>query len=121
MIEITDALLALTLLSVLLSLGSNRLMSLVKIMAFQGITVSWIPFSFLLFNHQEHVTTGSVFFLQLMIFIKGLLIPGFMFMAVKKVKIQREVEPIIGYHASIFAGLFFILLSSVPIRCFPSD
>lgn len=112
MMQITDVLLALTLLSVLLSLASNRLISLVKIMAFQGIAVSLIPFSLLFINHQEHVTTGSIFFLQLMLIIKGFLIPGFMFMAVKKVKIKREVEPIIGYHASLFAGLFFILISS---------
>ena len=44
MIHLSDALLSLTVLSVLLSLGSNRLMALVKIMAFQGIVVSLIPF-----------------------------------------------------------------------------
>jgi len=35
-----------------------------------------------------------------------------MIMAVKKVKIQREIEPIVGYNASVFAGLFFILVSA---------
>ncbi len=112
MIQITDVLLSLTLLSVLLSLGSNRLLSLVKIMAFQGIVVSLIPFSLLFVDQHEHIATGYIFLLQIMIVIKGLLIPGFMFMAVKKVKIQREVEPIVGYHASLFAGLFFILISA---------
>jgi hydrogenase-4 component E len=112
MIQITDVLLSLTLMSVLLSLGSNRLLSLVKIMAFQGIVVSLIPFSLVFLGQHDHMSTGYIFLLQIMIIIKGLLIPGFMFMAVKKVKIQREVEPIIGYHASIFAGLFFILVSA---------
>jgi len=109
MIQISDALLALTLLSVLLSLRSNRLMSLVKIMAFQGIVVSLIPF---FLDHLSEMTFGGIFFLQIMIFTKGILIPGFMIMAVKKVKIQREIEPIVGYNASLFAGLFFILVSA---------
>ena len=32
-------------------------------------------------------------------------------MALKKVSIQREVEPIIGYHASLLFGLVIMLLS----------
>ncbi len=105
----SDALFSLTILSVLLSLGSNRLMTLVKIMAFQGIVVSLIPF---FIEHHNEMTTGSIVFLQVMLLIKGLLIPGFMYAAVKKIKIQWEVEPIIGYHASLFAGLIFILVAA---------
>ncbi len=109
MIVFSDVLLSLTLLSVLLSLASNRLMALVKIMAFQGIVVSLIP---LFLEHHKEMAMGSIFLLQVMILIKGFLIPGFIFMAVKKVKMQREIEPIIGYHASVFAGLIFILVSA---------
>ncbi|MCB2180931.1 MAG: hydrogenase [Desulfobulbaceae bacterium] len=109
MIHLSDALLSLVLLSVLMSLASNRLMSLVKIMAFQGIAVSLIP---IFLEHHADMAIGTLLFLQIMILIKGFLIPGFMFVAVKKVKIQREVEPIVGYHASVFAGLIFILLSA---------
>ena len=97
------------LLSVLMSLSSNRLMTLVKIMAFQGIAVSLIP---IFLEYHGDIPIGSLLFLQVMILIKGFLIPGFMYMAVKKVKIQREVDPIIGYHASVFAGLVFIVVSA---------
>lgn len=107
MIAFSNALLALTLLSVLLSLASHRLVALVKIMAFQGIVVSLIPL-FL----EQHMTMGSILMLQVMIFIKGFLIPGFIYVAVKKIKIRREIEPIIGYHASLFTGLIFILVSA---------
>ncbi len=100
---------SLTILSVLLSLGSNRLMALVKIMAFQGIVVSLTP---LFLEHHESMNFASIVLLQIMLVIKGMLIPGLMYAAVKKVKIQREVEPIIGYHASLFAGLIFILLGA---------
>lgn len=104
-----DALLSMTVLSVLLSLGSNRVMALVKIMAFQGIVVSLIPF---FLEHHEQMSTSSIILLQIMLLVKGLLIPGFMFAAVKKIKIKLEVEPIIGYNASLFAGLIFILLAA---------
>jgi len=108
MINLNDTLLALTVLSVLLGLGSNRLMSLVKIMVCQGIVVSLIPF---FREYHQLINVRALVFLLVMLFIKGVLIPGFMYVAVKKVKIQREIEPIIGYHASLFAGLLFIFIS----------
>jgi hydrogenase-4 component E len=109
MIQLADAILAIVLLSVLLSLGSNRLMALVKIMALQGIMVSLTP---LFLEHHQNLEGSALLLFQVMILIKGLLIPAFLFMAVKKVAIQREIEPIIGYHASIFTGLVLILLSA---------
>ncbi len=104
-----DALLSLTVLSVLLSLGSNRVRALIKIMAFQGIVVSLIPF---FLEHHGEMSTGSIILLQIMLLVKGLIIPGFMYAAVQKVKIQLEVEPIVGYNASLFFGVIFILLAA---------
>jgi hydrogenase-4 component E len=109
MIQLSDAILAVVLLSVLLSLGSNRLMALVKIMALQGIMVSLTP---LFLEHHQNLEGGAMLLFQVMILIKGLLIPGLLFMAVKKVSIKREIVPIVGYHASIFIGLMLILLSA---------
>ncbi len=43
--------------------------------------------------------------------MKGIFIPGLMYTAVKKVVSSREIEPIIGYHASLFAGLIMIVFS----------
>ncbi len=84
-------------------------MALVKIMAFQGIVVSLTP---IFLEHHDSMNFGSIVLLQIMLLIKGMVIPGFLYAAVKKVKIQREIEPIIGYHASLFAGLIFILLGA---------
>jgi len=39
-----DTLLALVLLSVLISFGSSRLSALIKVLAFQGVVVSIVPF-----------------------------------------------------------------------------
>ncbi len=96
------------LLSVLLSLASNRLVTLVKIMALQGVMVTLVP---LLLEHHSSMGSGGLIFFQVMILIKGVLIPGLLYVALTRISIKREIEPIIGYHASLFAGLVIILLS----------
>jgi hydrogenase-4 component E len=106
--NMNDILMVVILLSVLLSLASNRLVSLVKIMAVQGIMVSLLP---LLLEHHSSMGSGGLIFFQVMILIKGVLIPGLLYVALRRISIQREIEPIIGYHASLFAGLIIILLS----------
>lgn len=108
MINITDSIQVITLLSVLLSLGSTRLMAMVKIMALQGVMVSLAP---LFLKGNGSLTGGAVLFYQLMLLIKGLLIPGLLYLAVRWVSIKREIEPFIGFHASIIAGLAIILIS----------
>ena len=108
MINITELILVVILLSVLLSLGSTRLMALVRIMVLQGVMVSLIP---LFVKDHGALGSGAIIFYQIMILIKGLLIPGLLYLAVKRVSIKREIEPIIGYHASILTGLGIILVS----------
>lgn len=86
-------------------------MALVKLMAFQGILVSAVP----LFIEKDHPLDLGVFlFFLLLVLVKGAIIPGLMGKAVKSVVTSREIEPIIGYHASLFAGLA-MLVSSVYI------
>jgi hydrogenase-4 component E len=103
-----DVLLVTILLSVLLSLGSSRMMALVKTMALQGAMVSLVP----IFLEQQRLTSDGILFFQLMFLIKAALIPGLLYLAVTRVAIKREVEPLIGYHASLAAGLAFILLAA---------
>jgi hydrogenase-4 component E len=98
----------LILLSVLFSLATNRLVTLVKIMAVQGIMVTLLP---LLLEHHSSMGSGGLILFQVMILIKGALIPGLLYVALQRISIKREIEPIIGYHASLFAGLIIILLS----------
>ncbi len=108
MINYLDAVLVIILLSVLIALESNRMIALVKIMGLQGIMVSLVP---LFLPHHQSLGSGGIIFFQIMILIKGLLIPGLLYFAVQKVAIKREVEPLIGYHASLFVGLMMILVS----------
>ncbi|MBU0943663.1 MAG: hydrogenase [Proteobacteria bacterium] len=108
MIHISNIFLAMILLSVLLSLRSNRLMALVKLMAFQGIVVSAVP---MVLDTAHGLTFNLIMFFILLVLVKGILIPGMMSVAVNKVVASREIEPIIGYHASLFAGLIMIVFS----------
>ena len=104
MIQSVDTILSLVLLSVLFSFGSSRLPVLIKIVAFQGIVVSLVP----LFTGHT-LTIASVLFSLVTMGIRGIIIPLSIHLAVKKVAINREVEPIIGFHASLFAGLALIV------------
>lgn len=102
-----DTLLALVLLSVLFSFGTSRVPALIKILAFQGVVVSIVP---LFIGHQMSV--GSMTFTFATLAIRGIGIPLWIYMAVKKVSIRREVEPIVGFNASLLAGLVLIVAAT---------
>lgn len=104
MIHLLDTILVLALLSVLFSFGSSRLPALIKVLAFQGIVVSIVPF---FIGHE--LTIGGVLFTIATLLIRGVGIPLYVYLAIKKVAIGREVEPIVGYHASLLFGLVLIV------------
>jgi len=104
MIHPVDTILSLALLSILFSFGSSRLPGLIKVLAFQGVVVCIVP----LFIGYE-MSTGGIVFTIVTLTIRGIVIPGCIYLAIKKVAIEREVEPIIGYNASILAGLLLIV------------
>ncbi len=104
MIHSVDTLLTLVLLSVLFAFGSSRVVALIKILAFQGVLVSIVP---LFIGHQMSV--GGITFTLATLLIRGIGIPLWIYLAVKKVAIRREIEPIIGFNASLLAGLALIV------------
>jgi len=103
-----DAILSLVLLSCLFSFGSSRLPGLIKVLAFQGVVVSIVP---LFIGHD--MTGGGILFTMVTLIIRGIVIPLCIYLAIKKVAIHREVEPIVGYHASMLAGLGLIVAATV--------
>ncbi len=108
MIHGIDVILVVLLLSILLSLGSSRMTTLIKIMTLQGVLVSCVG---LLLDDQGDIGTGTIISFQVMLLVKGMLIPGLLSFALTKAAIKREVEPLLGYHASLLVGLGLILLS----------
>ena len=107
MIQIVDSILAMALLSILFSFGSSRLPTLIKVLAFQGIVVSIVPLFF-----EFDLTTGGIIFTIITLMIRGIIIPACIYYAVTRVGIHREVEPIVGYHASMLAGLVLIVAAA---------
>ena len=83
-------------------------MALVKLMAFQGVIVSAVP---LVLETSHGVDFNLIMFFLLLVLVKGIFIPILMYRAVNCVVVNREIEPIIGYHASLFAGLILIVFS----------
>jgi len=102
-----DTILTLVLLSVLFSFGSSRLPRLISVVAFQGIVVSLVPF---FVGHD--MTIGGLVFTIATLVIRGIIIPMSIYTAINRVNIKREVEPIIGYHASIICGLLLIVAAT---------
>ncbi len=109
MLQLTDISLVLILLSVLIALGSSRIQELIRIMAFQGILVSLVPF---LLERADRHSSLDILFLLVFIAIKGGVMPGLLWFASQRVPVKMELEPIIGYHASILTGLVLMLLST---------
>ncbi len=111
MLNPVDLILSLVLLSILFSFVSNRLPGLIKIVAFQGVAVSIIPF---FIGHDMSV--NQVLFTLSTTLIRGVVIPLSIYLAIRKIAIKREVQPIIGYHASIFFGLGLIVGATLVSR-----
>ena len=110
MMHLLDISLALILLSVLIALGSSRIHELIRLMAFQGILVSLVPF---LLEMSSNPSSLDILFLLVFISTKGIIMPGLLWFASKKVATKMDLEPLIGYHASIFAGLVIIVVSTL--------
>ncbi|MDY0162208.1 hydrogenase [Desulfobotulus sp.] len=113
MIEPLDTILALVLLSILFSFGSSMLPGLIKLVAFQGVFVSLAP---LFLDHTTGL--GGIAFTLVTLVIRGIIIPLCIYMAIRKVAIRREVEPIIGYNASVLIGLALIVAATFVSRNF---
>ncbi len=102
-----DTILSLVLLSVLFSFGSSRLPGLIMVVGFQGIVASIVP---LFIGHD--ISAGGMVFTIATLLIRGIIIPLAIYIAIKRVAIRREVEPIISYHSSILFGLGLIVAAT---------
>jgi len=106
-----DTILSLVLLSVLFSFGASRLPGLIMVVGFQGIVSSIVP---LFIGHD--MNSGGMIFTLVTLAIRGIIIPLSIYIVIKRVAIRREVEPIIGYHASILCGLGLIVAATYVSR-----
>ncbi|MBW6511601.1 MAG: hydrogenase [Desulfuromonadaceae bacterium] len=79
-------------------LGSARLGACIQAVALQGALLALLPLS-------EHGFSGHTLFLAFAAFaMKGGFIPWLLFRAIREVRIQREVQPIIGFVPTLILG-----------------
>lgn len=110
MIRVIDLILVLVTLSNFLVLGSNRLSVGIRTVALQGTLLALLPFLL----HDEETPTIHLMALSVgMLGLKGVLFPWLLFRAIREASMRREAQPLIGFTASLVAG---ILAAAVAFR-----
>lgn len=97
--DILNALFMLILTLNLFALGNDRILSIIRIVAAQGVLLGIIP----LLMHSEP-TIPELISSAAAITLKAIIIPIMMIKALRDVKIKREVEPLIGLMPSTILG-----------------
>jgi hydrogenase-4 component E len=97
--DVLNALLMIMLVLNLFTLGSSRLVTMIRIVAVQGILLGFLPLLF----HERLTIPVAVATLSAIV-LKGSVIPAIMLRALRDAQIKREVEPLIGFLPSIILG-----------------
>jgi hydrogenase-4 component E len=83
----------------LLALGSSRLPSVIRIIAVQGMALGFIPLVM-----EDRIGWMVLLLAVGTVAVKGFVIPGLLTRAMRAAKIEREVEPFIGFVPSLLLG-----------------
>ena len=88
-------------------LGSSWLAACVRLSAVQGMAVGVLPL--FVATHGAGVRLGL---LAIVVFVlKGVIFPQLLLRAIRSADVRHEVEPIVGYAASILLGILMLALS----------
>jgi len=82
-------------------LGSSRLGASIRGVAMQGVLLGLLP----LLAHAETLSARYVALAVGTMAVKGLVFPWLLFRAVREAEVTREVEPYVGYVASLLVGV----------------
>ena len=112
-----DAVLVLITLTSLVLLGASRLGTSIRMVALQGVLLSPLP---LLLAGQSGFGPRAAMLAVATVLIKGLGFPWLMSRAVRGGSQRREMDPRVGYNASLLAGVLlmvvaFLLSSRLPL------
>lgn len=88
-------------------LGSSRLGVCIRAAAAQGIALGL----FTLFSHAPDISIHIVVLAAMSIALKGIVFPRLLFAALRRTEQRRELEPIVGYAASILIGVLMLALA----------
>ena len=101
----TDQLLVLVMLINFLALGSSRIAIAIRSVAVQGVVLGLLPGIIHTFSWHLLIISGGL------IVAKGVLIPWLLTGAIKRAEIKREIEPFIGYVATLILGAVFTAMA----------
>ncbi len=107
MASVFELLLIFVVLTNLVLLGTSRLALCIHVLAAQGIALGLS--AVLLPEHDVSVRVGAI--AAAGIVIKGLLFPRLLARAMRDANVRHEMEPMVGYVASLLAGVLMLGLS----------
>lgn len=106
MTELSDLLLLLVVLSDFWVLGTTRLSSTIRAAALQGVFLAALPIAL------HHGLSVHILALGLgTLLVKAVVLPAFLHRAIREASVRREVEPLIGFTASLGLGAVGVALS----------
>jgi len=111
-----DPILVLVLLLNFVALGASRMRTVIQAVAVQGMLLG-----ILIALAHGHLIFWVAMMALATIFLKGVVIPRMLFDAIRDVVIRREVEPIVGFIASLFLGAVGTGLAVLFSRTLPID
>jgi hydrogenase-4 component E len=99
MTDFSDLLLLLVVLTDFWVLGTTRLSSVIRAAALQGAILGALPVALHpgLSPHLLGLGIGTLV-------VKAIVLPAFLHRAIREASVRREVEPVIGFTASLCAG-----------------
>lgn len=86
-------------------LGSSRLATCIRTAALQGVVLGLLPLA----ESGAGLTLRVIVLSAVVIALKGWTFPWLLSRALRESNTNREVEPYVGYGASLFAGVVFLL------------
>ncbi len=104
---LTNLILVLVVLTNLKLLGSSRIGSSIRVVAAQGVVLGLLP----VLAHTHELSVRFTLLAAGTIAIKGVVFPWFLFRAVREAEVTREIEPYVGYVASLLAGVVILAVS----------
>jgi hydrogenase-4 component E len=104
--DISGLLLLLVVLTDFWVLGSTRMSSVIRAAALQGAILAALPIALhpALSAHTVGLAAGTFL-------VKAILLPTFLHRAIREASVRREVEPVIGFTASLCVGAVAVALS----------
>lgn len=91
----------------LLLVASSRLSACIRIVAFQGIAVAFLPFVV----NAHPLLAGTLTFVVATIILKGFIFPWLLFRALRAANVRREIEPFVGYALSMLVCILIFMVS----------